>query len=848
MTGVVKNTLNAEPLLRGMGRLDLGEINPKELLKYELPEASFENPWKIPAGKFATVMALVPNVGILYKRESIEDNVTRRALAEARYRGVDAVIISGLFDIDVTKAAGPNKVYRSLLSGLRTKPENLAPSYQDEARRILREQKLSPAQIELVYVTFAERFNFILNAWHTISYRPKDVKKPELGNEPEYQGPILLVLGYKEELLIAAVAYAEARIATIQQQAQAKAGYKMAIRALKEGQEHDFSKEEMEFLEEEKERWLDMVGRTIITDVAEDLFRLLFKRTSALVVKKLQETIPNSKVIGIGSCTVQLGDSDTGKITVHIPSDGGTPHNILAKFGATHGTAVLRGEMAPATVIMHPHALHYGEAVRECDANGKRGEARIYVAPIALDDRYIRSQLSDTIRRIHSISKVVFNGQFMPGVLMLDYNNDTINGHPVSVVSLGTSEKNQKKAGIKTEHVHVPLMHDTVARYIYGVSHTDLHYGSRNRVGIWCEEFQRFLGVDEAFNHLLRRQGLCDTSDFPFHFTILNDDSTQGNHFQVQQQPHPHELPLWKIEEILKKFRSKIEDSKDPNERTELLKKMQRLLLRQHAVRPPDWYLNQLRLFLKKYVQDNIDIISSTLKKATDNGLVFKGISEFGDTEVNPEDERDIGCYNFGTSNHELKTTNREMISGPIAALLANAELRAHYAEWRDTDKRELLDRLVCSPLYSNRTFAWGTLKAPGGYEYAMDLRDTPPRMSGWNDVVSGWVKTDPSRGNYQRFADKKFALKWAGDKHFHSVSMVANALYIIGGPGTETDLFGEWGFPPNNTGISMVGLPKDGPDSGPIIIRYFPFSRLKFHIENPQVPFDWKAFLPNPL
>src|SRR3989338_5889217 len=120
--------------------------------------------------------------------------------------------------------------------------------------------------------------------------------------------------------------------------------------------------------------------------------------------------------------------------------------------------------------------------------------------------------------------------------------------------------------------------------------------------------------------------------------------------------------------------------------------------------------------------------------------------------------------------------------------------------------------------------------------------------MSGWNDVVSGWVKTDPSRGNYQRFADKKFALKWAGDKHFHSVSMVANALYIIGGPGTETDLFGEWGFPPNNTGISMVGLPKDGPDSGPIIIRYFPFSRLKFHIENPQVPFDWKAFLPNPL
>lgn len=847
ITGLITRHAESSSSLRGIGRLDLGEIEPKKLLSYRLPKATFKKPIKIAAGDVATVMTLIPNIGVLYDRD-INVNVPRLALSYARHRGVKAVIVSSLFDIDVTKAAGPNKVYRALVSGLRTKPENLASSYQDEAKRILDEQKMSPQEVELVYTMFAERFDTVLEACDKIFNRPKDESSSEPEKEPQYDGPVLIVFGIKEEATIASVAYAEARIATIKKQFQIRTELRAAEKTLQRMTAQTPS-EKTTKQQKRVHRLVDAVNRTVITNVPDDLYRLLHRRTRALVIKKIEETIPNSKVISIGSCTVQIGEKEAGKIALNIPDHTKISFNLLGNYVGTHGPKTLRKEMAPTTVILHPHALFFDEATRERDADGVRGSpARVYVSPIALDDEFIRGRLDQIARKMHPISKLVFTEQFMPGVLMLDYNNGMINGYPISIAALAKTEQEQKekkKEKTDTEHVHVPLMHDPVLRFIYLLTVTDPHYGSRNReTDLWCEERQKYFGVDEAFFHLLRRSRLCQTSDFPFHMFSMNDDPVQGNHFQVQQQPHQNEMPQWKIEEKLREFRAKAEQTKNREATLEIFRDIQKFVLRQFALRPPDWFQNQLKMICHYHVDSNMDIFSSIVQKAVQTRIVFKGVSQFSGVD---SDERDIGCVNCGSGNHGLKTLNREMTEGWIMADRILLRLLGS-PEWNG--KEDELRRLVRAPLYSNRFFAWGTVRAPSGYEYAFDLRDSPPKMRGWNDTLAGWIKVDPARGNIQRFAEGKFTIKTCGDKHFHASAIVPYALYMMCAPGTHTDLFAEaaGGLPPNSTGISIVGLPKDGPDSGPFIIRHFPYERLKFHIEHPEIPFDWKAYLPNPL
>ena len=87
------------------------------------------------------------------------------------------------------------------------------------------------------------------------------------------------------------------------------------------------------------------------------------------------------------------------------------------------------------------------------------------------------------------------------------------------------------------------------------------------------------------------------------------------------------------------------------------------------------------------------------------------------------------------------------------------------------------------------------------------------------------------------------------GDKHFFATTMTPYAIYHMSAPDTPTDVFAEWagGFPPNNTGVSFIGLPVDGPESGPIIVRTFRLDRIRDYFNGKKPEFDWERYLPNP-
>ena len=75
-----------------------------------------------------------------------------------------------------------------------------------------------------------------------------------------------------------------------------------------------------------------------------------------------------------------------------------------------------------------------------------------------------------------------------------------------------------------------------------------------------------------------------------------------------------------------------------------------------------------------------------------------------------------------------------------------------------------------------------------------------------------------------------------------------ARIIYYICAAGVRTSLYGSsGGFPPNNTGVMFVGLPVDGPEAGPLIVRKLTHDFLREWFRKP-TPFDWAKFLPNPF
>ena len=304
---------------------------------------------------------------------------------------------------------------------------------------------------------------------------------------------------------------------------------------------------------------------------------------------------------------------------------------------------------------------------------------------------------------------------------------------------------------------------------------------------------------------------------------------------------HPHQLSYSVIETEWQKFIKEARKSKTPGSLSKKLTEIRDFNLHQLQVRGIDWTHDQIEEVFYRHIEPNIDFFNAVLARALKAGLIVRGISYY--TGV-PFDSRDIGVINFGTGNHLDRTVNGEIVENTIYAHQARLLLRT-MPRWKN--ERDLLEKLVRAPLYSRRFIAWGTFQAPGGYTWGADFRDTTPVGVDWNDLLGPTVKNDLRRGNYSRIFENKVTVKTYGDKHFLSMIMTPNAVYLMGPAGTHTDSYGEWGFPPNNTGVVFLGLPAEGPGAGPILLRALLYDEIRNLIEKPK-PFDWEKFLPNPL
>ncbi len=822
----VTNILHPVAFLSGIGRLGGKEMRGKEVT---LPKSSFHNPYDfgLDGDRWSALLLNGANIGLKHGR-LIQYNPVRCALADARRRGDKAVVLTNILDLEFIEGASPLQVYRAVMSGLKPKVALFDKSYRREARRILEKEPYD----EMVYTTAAEEFAGVLSGWSKICFQPS--------GDPEFPGPIFIILGAKEERLIARAAAWEYRYFTILKQYQLEAEIKAVKSALAHAR-RDEDEVEIRRLKKQLAVLTRQLSRTRVSNVAAKE-RLRYRSyVRSLVIRKIEEAIPNSKVISTGRAThIKFG----GKTALFfVPPRTNVTDTILSNWAKHYAPQVLKeGGLPDIVFICHPHSINRRMTRRDYSDVGGRKSAQIEVLPICVDDEFLRETLEDSTSNPHPIAQAVNRWDFRPGVIRISCANNILSVDDVSVESLVNVEK--KVAISKNKPLPDSQYPKWRTKYIWTYHPSDPHFGSLgNKEAIYNHENGRNLGVCEAVIELFRRAGLCEGAKLPIHLVAAEDDLTQGNHFQIQQQPNPRTMPYAMIQKIWAELSAAMKEAGGAR-RLEIFEEARQLNLTQFLLRGEPWTQDQLEAFFEMALEPNVDFYSAVLQRAAASGIILKGVSEFsGDSH--PYDRRDVGLISFPTGNHFSNTVNRELAEGPIAARALRG-LLSGLPEWSGNDKKELLGKWIKGPLYPPEFLAWGTIKAPGGYEWGLEFRGEPTRLSSWGDTLMGWVRNDETRAPEHGMFNGRVALKVCGDKHFFGAVSTSHSLYRMAGPGTHTDLYGQKGFPPNNTGVLFVGLPVDGPDGGPILDRIISYDFLRDYFRKP-FDFDWAEFLPNP-
>lgn len=770
------------PFLRGMGRI--GNIADMDG-SFELPKSSQSKPYEVASiPKDVTPQICLingTNIGLKYPG-LIEENPTRRALSHARKGGADVVILTNPFNIDNKKAAVGLRVQRAFASGLNINPNLLDSDYKEYSEGD-----------DVIYETVSERFLNVLSGLIKIVKITSEDKR----NKLEFDGPILVVFGYIEEKYIYNAAAWDLGYQTRLRQEKIEA----EIRAIRSAIGKEDDEGEIDELRMEQEKLVALKSRIIQSNIPDEVLQTYGRKAMHFVVSHIEDALPNIKIIGQGTTHVKIGNQH---IELDIPSHEKVTDGLLASFNRSFGARSLLKQVARTTVICHPYSFGYRMTAREINVNNKRAVAKMYVAPILVDGEFLREALKNTVRKAHPISKVVFSTQFSPGILWLNFYNNIVSANPVPIHCL-SKQLNPK--------------------YIWTMVATDPHFGSRMREEVWHDAVKGSLGVSDAVIQMMRDTGLCENGKLPIHMYTVNDDPTQGNHFDTHKQPHANQMSYQAIEKHIRSLSG--EEAK-------------KFALEQLRVRGSDWLQEQMQQVLERHLQPNKDFFSGILHRVEKSKLIIKGISEIhGDVY----DSRDLGAINWGTGNHFEATVDRVMTEGIIYAMYLRALLTG-VNSWKS--KEDLVNKLVAAPLEGNQYFAWGTVQVPGGYEWAIEFRSDPPRMSGWEDPLAGAVSNDATRGDYGLYMTGHKTLKVYGDKHFFAAADTEPVYYHMGAPGVKTDLYGHHGFPPNNTGVSFIGLPADGPESGPILLQPLHVEHIIKYFNKPY-RFNWEEFLPNP-
>ncbi|MDP3730942.1 MAG: hypothetical protein Q8R34_00375 [bacterium] len=810
--------------IAGVGRLITEELGPNAE-RFEFPLNSYEHPFEIKADKDWTIPVLnAANIGIVFD-PNIEDNPLRRALSDAKKRRSSGVIITNLIDLYMKKTAGVGHIYRAQASGIHIKLEHLPESYRAEAARIMKERPND----EAVYQNIAARFLGILDALKKITHGPKG---------PEFNGPVLYTLGYKEEELIAEAANAELRYMSIQKQNQLRSEMQ-TVNWHRAKAEKDENWDDADRWERRQGELSQQLAISILTNFSDEDRNYQRRRIRALFVTKIQEVIPNCTVVTQGSARFKVGDKT---IKIHIPHNVKVSDTHLASYVDSYGAEVFEDTLADITVICSPYPLNHRFVGREDSKDGQPITKFVHEAPMLADDVYLQEQFKDTTRNLHPVQQCIKNPQFQPGMLIISCTDGLVSADSVPIAKINRTPKVNASTNFAYPYPET--------KYINGFLNSDNHIGAPDRREIWDPKNRIHLGSTEAAIEILRREGMLNPNDCPFHFTAEMDDATNGDlWFNPRYRPDPNEMLTIQIDRWLRQMTRDIQraaEKGDMKEVARLTEELHRINVAQLYLKGEDFPFHQMVELFDRHIEPNVDFYSAVLGRFVKSGLTIRGISKIN---KNMTDTRDLGVHNFPNGNHRVNSLEQKDLEGDhMARELKNKLLQL--PEWQKYTEEHLdfLHESVRAPRYGNVTFGWGTIKSPTGFEWGLRVHASPARQKGWSDILAAQLKIDLARGDDTYGLMKFYTVAFFGDKHFYAKAETRRHKYVMCAAGVHTNQYGSvGGFPPNNTGPCVVSIPADGPDAGPFIVRPLPHDVLRDYFEKGKL-LSLKKLIPKPV
>lgn len=874
----------SQKTMRGVGRL-FSDEEMAEYQKFELPRHGFKNPYKVKTPANCDIFA--PN-GISFGTEFnpvMEKNPTRRIFSQAERNRCQVLVTSGLVEFETARASGIVKALRALVSGRNIGLNLLDPSYRENARRIL---TTLPAD-EVMCITTREGFDDLMTGLWDVTRKP-DPNDPE-GKKvvPEFSGRVLVILGPKEEEIAVASAAAAvvknilAKLNRIRVEIglanAALRPYEKEFRAL-EKERHELEELVQEANEAEKkdleqqiaslteeinglaedyikpqqqkiDDLIDQEARERVSNVDPREWKRYIKSAIAYVTKRIEQAIPNCKVIGRGTTYIQVGDK-IGEC--HIPGHLQVTRNLAEDYIRSYGGRVRRKQMADFVIIFHPYSFYYDVNTRRVDCGGRvERDVPVIVAPTSIDGAYLRTLYSNIVRKVHPIAKLVSSEIFSPGVLQIACRNGIITPESYSMESLGYYEKL-----VKAAPAYLKILKKLDGKTINILQNSDEHIGGGSKEFIECRKCHFRMGVGEAFYHLLRHAGYGSPAEgkkiAPIHMVVMSDDGVQGDprSFFKHRQPHRHQLSRDQKEKFLwDELGQKLIKAETFEEREIILQTMKRMDMHQMEIRGEYWVENQMRE-MKKMLGRNADMFDSILQRFIQSGIRLKPVSEYINQPHIRYDSCDAGIINPWNGNHFLGSVDGQLMEGSIYKDHI-IECLAGLSHWHD--KRHILEKYIRAPYYENVYLGLATIQAPGlrGPEtmYGLELRGGIPAGPTWYDLLKKQPVNDLGRGNLSQIFELIYVLWFCGNSHFLAQIMTEMNLYTIGAPGTHTDSFAERarGLPPNVSGINIVSVPAGGHNDGPLTLKPIMYGDLRYFLQesNPE-DFDVEAFLPNPL
>lgn len=809
----------------GVGRL-LTDEEMKNVKPRDIPNYTLEKPFVIDVNKerWDLFFLPAPHIGSMYN-PAIDRNWVRNFMRLAESEKSNCVIIpSGFLWLDVM-ISGSRKPHRAEISGLEHDHEYFDPDYKILHKEILEDLGLEGLDIE--FVTTREMVREAIYGGYRKVMLHKD------GAPIFTNGPVFILLDALMEEVIESGVQSFVRYITRRIRNRIETKEKVARALLAFALSENASTDEIEKYETELKKYERLRNRYIMTYAGQKMQKRYRKIIRTELINWIEEAIPNSKVISMGSVVCQMG-KDGRLLEIRQAKHKKVSENELGKLLEESGAVELRGTKADIVVASSAFSPHASWSRRE-NPHGKNRRTTDYIQlPVAIEGQYVRSQLHHLIKNVDQLERLVSHPRFEGGAMRLRYSSGLLS---VEKFSIGMVRMRRPKGSTDEQPIKTP--------YFFILAGGDEHKGSKALEWYWDPKQRLLLTTENAIAEIFMRSFVEKGQVLPFQALFSPGDNVEADHYGTSKSVHPLTQLLGDEQ---RRWREAISgaDSMKENELREILLKMHKHSMAQQAFRGEDWPMRQMVDMFRESIRPRTRFMHEVIKSFRRAQLNMSGVNDIlGEEKL--YDWRDLAPISLISGQHFGKTVEFFLQEGPLCMLYAIARILA----LKDCEfSEEELEQFIRAPLFEQESIGYGVLSAPKdkrAVEYGLTMRHAPTRkgkQSG-HPMLNALART-LEMGDYQEIFAGKHLVEITGDIHRIGAIFGPGASLFSTGPCTHASGFGARIAVARSTpGYIMIGLPLWGLDAGPVKVMALTHDFIGPYLREPW-NIDWSFFFGN--